>query len=235
MAKMINCPLCGKEIKKGIFSGDDVLLTVGDTYISCCQDCHDKYAAYKLDQKRFAAKICNYQMLTKQKKLTDVQLARLYATYVRESADHVKSGSEDVEYGILAGAIKVTADGRFSVMEFANDFLHIEPDVKEMFRSAKKAAADKEIWFTKDDITKIEYFSNRSGSFNGSMEKVYSYSVRFNDESQITFRPTITHAIVAGKGIMFGYREKAEEQLVTQLKAFRAMIGSDLPVVRVKN
>ncbi len=235
MAKMIQCPFCGKEVKSGLFTGDAEVLSVGETTVSCCPDCYKKFVSeYQIDNKRFAAKMRNYQKVTGKKKLTDRELVQLLIPYAQESRFYGKPGWEPEKYEVLCGTIKVTADGRFSIMEFANDFLGVEANLDQMYSSAKKGAAHKEIWFTKEDITKIEYFSNREGVFNGMLEKVYSYSVRFNDESQITFRPTVTHAIVAGKGVMVGYREKAESSLREQLEVFRALIGSDAPIVRVK-
>lgn len=233
MAKMVRCSLCGKEIKKAFFGGEDELLDVGDTMLTCCKECYDKYAKdQKLHAKRFGAKLRSYKLKNKKKKLTDNEIANMYAAYRQEGLQYEANEPSEDRMMIIGGSIKMTADGMFSAMEFSNDFLHSDVNIKEILKSAKKATKEQEIWFTKDDITKIEYVSTGMGEFNGLFQKVYSYTIRFNDESQITYRPGITRVGVIGKGFAFGYRKRAEKKLLEDLALFKMTIGSDLPIVR---
>lgn len=45
MAKLIDCELCGKEIKKGFLGliGDAKTLWLGDEFVACCPECLKKY------------------------------------------------------------------------------------------------------------------------------------------------------------------------------------------------
>ena len=235
MAKIVNCPICGKEMKKGFFGGEDMALDIGEKVIGCCEDC---YQVYRVDEKyhakRFAVKIRNYKKARKLRKLTEQQLTKLYILYRQEGSTYDRPSEQQVECQVLGGGIKFTADGRFSAMECANDFMGTDVDAWGMVRSAEKAIKDKQLWFTAGDITRLEYFPNRSGSFNGLFQKVYSYTVRFNDESQITYRPAVTHVVTSSKSFLFGFRKKAEKKLLENLKVFRSAMGVNVPIVRVQ-
>lgn len=233
MAKIVKCPFCGKDIKKGLFSDEYNVLDLGETMIDCCTECYSKYGVdEKFHAKRFLAKLQNYKRATKTKKISPEQQLQMYVAYRQEGLKYGAPQNTTEKYSHIFGAIRYTADGRFSIKEFSNDFLESDVSAKDMARSAEKALSDPAVWFTKDDITKIEYFSNGAGSFDG-LTKYYSYSIRFNDESQLTYRPAITRVFTVGTG-MFGSRKKAEDILLATLVVFQNAIGTHFPVTRVE-
>lgn len=235
MAKMKNCALCGAEVKSGLFSGDAELLDVGDNLITLCPHCYAKYKKdEKLHAKRFGAKLRTYLRANKLKKLDQQEIMRLYAAYRQEGASCGNNISLCDKYTIFGGGIKYTNDGLFSAMEFSNDFLHTDISATDMIRSARKATNDREIWFTKDDITRIELVPNRMGTFCNLFTKAYSYTIRFNDQHQLHYRPCITRVAALGHGFAIGYRKSAEKKLMKQLEQFRQAIGTELPVVICK-
>ena len=65
MAKTTTCAICGKEITKGLFKGEDRTLTVGDKFLTCCEDCYQNYKEdAKVDGKRFSTKVDNIAKTT---------------------------------------------------------------------------------------------------------------------------------------------------------------------------
>ena len=84
------------------------------------------------------------------------------------------------------------------------------------------------------DKSKIEYAKNHIGSFDGLFHKIYSFAIRLNDESVMTYKPCVTRTSAPGTGFGFGYQKSAEKKLIKQLEEFKQAIGSDLPIVKVK-
>ena len=228
MAKKDVCVFCGKEMNGGFFSSESQLLDVGHSkLLTCCEDCYSKYQHMPKEfNKRFAAKLTNAKRKSG-KKMTAREVAKAYEAYVAESADY----QLDAEPGMMvAGCFIISEEGYFSVKEYSNALEHSDVNARQMVRTAQKASKGQQIWFTKDDITKIEYFQNGMGSFAGMFHKVFSFSIRLNDETVITYKPAMTRASVLGKGVMFGYKGSARKALEKDLRTFRALIGSDAPI-----
>ncbi len=234
MAKTIKCAFCGKELTKGFFSGTSETLYIGKTVsVHCCEDCYKRYEAYESDNKRrFEAKLTNWKRLHGVKKLDEQQLAALYAQYVAgEDAQKAKTGDDVL--GLFENFYCFNNKGQFSVREFANGFMDEDVRASKMIKSIKKSREVETYAFDKNDITKIEYAPNGMGEFLGFFSKAYSYSIRFNDESEMTYKPCVTRTAVLGRGII-GHRRSAEKHVVKELEAFKKIIGSDLPIVKVK-
>ena len=229
---MTTCPMCGKEMKAGFFSGEGQPLYMGDELITVCEDCYKEYAPLeKVHKKRFATKLSSlrYAGRTKPNK---AQIAQMYKKYAQEANEYAAKDEGAVAEYIIGGFAKVTADGRFSVMEVSNDLLGRDIGARDMIKTLNKVADSEDHWFTKDDITKIEYAYNDNGDFLGLFHKAYAYTVRLNDEKVMTFRPAISRTAAVGAGFALGYRKKADQVVIENLEAFRRAIGSTLPITR---
>ena len=156
----------------------------------------------------------------------------MYITYIAEAERYQEKQADAVPTATVGAFALVTEDGRFTVTEASNSFMHKDINAKDMAKTITKALKADPNWFTKEDITKIEYAPNDSGSFIGLFHKAYSYTIRLNDEKVMTYRPCITRSSVLGKGFGFGYRKRAEKQLMAELILFKTLIGSDLPITR---
>ena len=235
MAKTTNCAFCGKELTKGFFTGDVTTLDVGLMQnIECCEECCEKYKKIaKHVKKRFSVKCETLKKKTK-KKLTSKDLAQLFLQYARSEKECVARNAGEVADKAL-NFFSFNDNGYFSVREFSLGFAEKSINVKEMIKSIEKAQRDTGcICFDKSDITRIEYAPAGIGDFNGLFQKVYSYDIRLNDETVMTYKPTITRATSYGGGFLFGYRKSAEKRLLRVLNEFKKVIGSDLPIVKVK-
>lgn len=233
MAKEKHCVFCDKQLEGGFFSSKVKTLEVGHSkMLLCCPECYAKYEMLSADfNKRFGAKLTNAKRKSG-KKMSDKEVAQAYAAYVQQYAAHP---AVDVEPGLLvAGCFIIGENGYFSVKEHSNAFVKSDVSARDMLRTARKATKGEQIWFTKDDISKIEYFQNGSGDFVGLFHKAYSFSIRLNDETVITYKPAITRASALGGGFMFGYKANARKKLEADLMTFRTLIGSDLPIRYVR-
>ena len=222
MAKIVDCPFCGQEVTKGIFSGDDCELDVGTfKALTCCPKCYKKYKGkVKENKERFLTKFENMKKATKSK-YTEKDIAKLYEIYVEEKAKQSeKCGGQQLDK--MGGFFTYNANGFFNVSEYGKGF-------------GKGDATDdsKASCFDKNDITKIEYAKAGSGKFDGLFHKIYCFAIRLNDETVMTFKPSVTSTVESGAGFMFGYQKSAEKKLAYQLEEFKRLIGSDLPIVKV--
>ena len=123
-------------------------------------------------------------------------------------------------------------DGNFSVREYGKGNENLDITAEDMVKSHLKVETDCH-FFDKNDITKIEYAKNKMGSFDGLFHKIYSFAIRLNDETVMTYKPCVTRTATAGAGFAFGYQKSAEKKLIKELEEFKQAIGSDLPIVKV--
>lgn len=219
-------------MKTGLFRGEDMLLDLGDHLHSCCEDCYNHYnPMVKKHKKRFAIKLDSYRYATKSKP-TAAEEIKMFAAYVAEANAYAPK-QLDAEAVTSVGAFAlITSDGRFTVTEASNSFLKSDVDFHDQIKTVTKALKAEPNWFTKDDITMIEYASNGMGVVADSNHQVYSYTIRLNDEKTLTYRPCITRSSVLGKGTVFNSRDDAEKNLLAELILFKTLIGSDLPITR---
>ena len=233
MAKIVNCSICGKEMTKRFLGSDVKRLNVGDQEIDCCPECYAKYvAAMEQHAKRFGAKLRNYKLATRQKKLPDAQIGHMYAVY-RQEADCFCHVSQPRTICNLSGGIFISNERSFSATEFSNDYFHKDLSVYDMASWVGKKKIEDGLWFTKDDISKIEFARNGRGMFNGLFDMLFSYTIRLNDESIIGYRPAVSRMVVKVKFPYFA-RRRAEKKIIAHLELFKQTIGSELPIVRTQ-
>lgn len=234
MAKVVNCPFCGEEVTKGIFSGDDCSLDVGTFKpITCCPKCYKKYkGGVKENKERFSVKFNTMKKANKTKYAEKV-VADLYKTYVEEKEKQYAK-HPNAEFKHLGAFFVFDDEGNFSVREYGKGLVNTDITAADMVRSSFDSVTTDCHFFDKNDITKIEYAKNHIGSFDGLFHKIYSFAIRLNDESIMTYKPCVTRTAAAGAGFGFGYQKSAEKKLIKQLEEFKQAIGSDLPIVKVK-
>lgn len=233
MAIETNCIFCGKEIVKGFFKGESKRITFGAApALICCEDCFSKYDR-GIENCRFGTK---YETLVKhsKKKYTEKEEAELYLRYIEEERQQLeKCGGEVPE--IFLGFAGYNTKGYFTVREFGQGFLNQDVGAKAMVKSLKKAKQD--TWcccFDKNDITKLEYYQDGGSEVLNLTSQAFSFGIRLNDESVMTYKPCITRMAVIGKGLFFGYKKSAEKEIIKQLQFFKEQIGSDLPIIKGK-
>lgn len=92
MAKMMNCELCGKEVKKGFLglTGDAEELDVGNlSSITVCPECYAKFEKFvEKDEQRFGRKLEN--MKDKYRKISKEERAELFKQYYAEAQAYDK-------------------------------------------------------------------------------------------------------------------------------------------------
>ncbi len=233
MAKKANCAFCGKELTKGFFKGNDMVLDYGIGVLTCCEECYANYQPLEKDRKkRFGTKLNNLKNAKRIKKLAEADIAKMYATYAEEELKQtLKYPTEIPSEGL--GVFLLSENGCFSVREFATGFTSEDISAKDMVRSLEKSEKTDCLFFDKNDITKIEYAKVGSGDFVGMFAKAYSFAIRLNDETVMTYKPCITKTAMLGQGFFLGFQKNAEAKLIDQLEYFKKKIGSDLPIVKV--
>ena len=201
--------------------------------ITCCPKCFKKYKKKaKENEERFATKFENMKKATKAK-YTEKDIAQAFMLYIEEKEKQYSKIS-NVETDYLGDFFIYDEKGRFSVREFGKGFLNLDISADAMVKSNDKSLDTDCHFFDKNDITKIEYAKNNSGAFADTFHKVYSFAIRLNDESIMTYKPCVTRTAAVGSGFLFGFQKSAEKKLLEQLEDFKQAIGSDLPIVKVK-
>lgn len=233
MAKTTNCAFCGKELTTGFFKGDALDLYVGFDSATCCEHCYDQYQKdIKRIEKRLKVKIDNYKQATKTKKLDSRQVADLIRTYLAQEQEQIARCGKIDEYTDLGFFAIDEEKGLFAIREFE---LGSDMSAHQMIKSLKKAEDVGEVWFSKDDITRLEYRTTFVGESLGLFATAYSFEIRLNDEKVITYKPAITRAAFVGKGLFpHSQKKKAKLHCAEMLEVLKSAIGSDLPVVEVK-
>lgn len=233
MAKTTNCAFCGKELKKGFFMGEDTLLVGKELTLTCCRDCcAEQEELFRVFEPRFSVKLANLKYATKQK-FSQAEIAQMYLRYKEEGLAKEKQNLEH-PMETLKGFYAYNQDGYFTMREFGFGFLREDVGAKDMVKSCKQARWTESCGFTKNDITKIEYVRCGGGSKLGAFSEAFSYAIRLNDETNLTYRPCIGRMTVVGHGLLFGHRRSAERQIVALLEEFKRHIGSTLNIIRGK-
>ncbi len=240
MAKTVTCKFCGKELTKKFLGGDTYGYSIDPSYIvECCEECYDKYEMLlsKADKKRLTLKLDNYKYSTKDKLKDQQTIADFINTYITEKQQLENSREEYIAvdfknnfYGII--------DGKFYVEEFKLGWLDKSVSLNDMVKARDKSQSDiTTTYFTKDDISKIEYRIASTGpvSVFRPFTHICSVDVRLNDEKNPGYRPAITRAVFVYYTFpIFLERRSAIKKADKILNEFKADIGSNLPVVRVK-
>lgn len=238
MAKVTNCAFCGKEVTSGLFKGDAEYLNVGLRILNCCEECHKKYEAeFEQYKERFEVKLENLQK-SKKGKISSPDLAKMFVQYIDEAKQYEESSREkSVDLFTAFYGHNSNGEQHFSVKEFGKGLSSSDVTPKDMVKSISASCDEAEesaTFFDKNDITKIEYAKTGVGYQLGLFTAAYSFAIRLNDESVMTYKPCITRAAFIGHGFGFGYRRSAEKKLIKVLNEFKKTIGSDLPIVKVR-
>lgn len=236
MAKTVCCEICGKEMKGGFF-GESFNAYIGgrSETIKLCEECNNKYKLSKEDRKRLDVKVENYQK-THKGKIPAKEAVEILKMYVKERDEYLQKSVLEAPEFFYSGFV-YNSTGHFNVREFP-----IKDDtmsIRDMVKNIDKSQDQESCCFDKNDITRIEY---KRDNFLGLMasswdftHEYYTYTVRFNSESTLTYKPCITRTAVLGRGfLVFGFKKSAEQELIKQLMTLRNAIGSDLPIVKVK-
>ena len=231
MAKTKACQFCGKEITTGFFKGTERLLDLGSgKYISCCEDCYNKYEedANRVKE-RLGIKINNYDYSSKEA-LSDADKVKAFLHYLEEEKEYAsKEGYTPDSLGFFVLNDKCEFTASEYEVNFSGSKKQLEKDLMHKMEYPNA-------WFNKDDITKLEY--RYAGSYYASTEfgeDIYAFEVRLNDEKEITYKPCILRFAITAKGFTGGIRkEKAKAICAEMLGELKNAIGSDLSVVEVK-
>ena len=233
MAKTTNCAFCGKEITKGFFTGDDRTVDTGGGSITCCEDCYKLYHAdEKKHRTRFGTKIENWKKASKRKP-SQKELADMYVRYLKEEAEQSAKCGIQIMNATL-GCFVLGDNGCFAVREKRIGSNSIS--AKEMIKTLDKAVDLESFYFDKDDITKLEFKRTGIGDPLTLFSTAFSYEIRLNDEKVLTYKPCMAEMAVIGSGIgLYIFKRKsADKKMYKFLEDFRQVIGSDLPITKVK-
>ena len=234
MAKTVNCAFCGKELTSGFLNGNTTSVDL-DAFVSiiCCEECKNKYKpTVKNNKDRFVLKYESLKKTTK-KKYSQNEIADMYLTYLNEKEIQENKCGEEIP-DMCFNCFVYNSNGYFSVREFGKGFINTDFSAQSMLKSLNKAQDTDCMMFDKNDITKIEYAQLGFGDPLGLFSVAYSYAIRLNDETVMTYKPCITRTASLGNGFIFGYAKSAEKNLIKQLNEFKKIIGCDLPIVKVK-
>ncbi len=225
------CGFCGKEITTGLFKGTEKLLNIGGWhYISCCGDCYNKHEedADRVKE-RLGIKLDNCAF-SSEGALSDEDKVKVFFRYLEEEKEY--SARTCVNPKPL-GFFMVDESCHFTAIESKLNLLatkkQLEKDIAAIFDYSN-------IWFNKDDITRLEYrYAGSYGVSDGLFDGVYAFEVRLNDEKDISFKPCIIRMAFSANGFTGGIRKKkAKEMCVSKLEELKRFIESDLPIVEVK-
>ncbi len=239
MSKTVNCQFCGKELTEKFLGGDAYVFSIGTHYnITCCEECLNKYqdALTKKEKKRLELKLDNYKYSTKDKLKDPAQLVNFINSYIAE-----KQHFENTRENPIAVPFKnfYGLDGQnFWVEEFKLGWIEESTTLKDMVKVRKKSSSEMTTtFFTKDDITKIEYRIAHTAPVSLLMPftHICSVDIRLNDEKNPSYRPSITRLAFSYKTLpVFLEKKSAIKNTEKILNEFKYDIGSNLPIVKVK-
>lgn len=234
MAKTTSCAFCGVELKKGLFGGETEKIQFTNKSITCCKECAKKYEFdVAIECTRFGTKLDNV-IKTAKIRPTENEIAQMFVKYLDEK-EYYKNKNGEQNLNDKLSFFSYSPEGYFSVLEFGKGFMNRDISIEDMVASAEMSKMLTGFnAFDKNDITKIEYAKEGIGNFNGLFQKVYSFAIRLNDESVITYKPCITRVTTYGGGFGIGYYHSAKKRLIETLEDFKQIIGSDLPIVKVR-
>lgn len=234
MAKTTTCAFCGKEVTTGIFGGDAMTLTVDFHDAICCQDCYEQYRKdVNRIKKRLKVKLENYVIATGNRKLDSKFVADVILRYLAEEKEQIArcgtiSNATDMGYYVVD-----REKGYFAMREFERGS---DITTGQTVRNMKRAEDVGEVWFSKEDVTRMEYTTTLAGDILNLFSTAYTFEIRFNDEKNITYKPCITRLTFVGKGFFpHNQKQNAKDQCAAVLKNLKDIIGADVPVVYVKH
>lgn len=223
MAKFTNCRFCGKELKKGFFTGEDRLLELGDTYITCCKDCLERYEPYG---KRFGIKVKNYSYLNRTE-LTEQTILQWFRQYLAEADAYATArGTEKpTKWGYF---YQCNENGVFGLNEALVGTFNGTSDKVKMLENTFLPDT---FLFTRDDISCIRFHLCEREEID-MYHTAYAVEICLNEG--FTFRPAYCKTVI-GKSGVFNMKDKVRQEVYQQLEQFRARIGSDLPIEEVRS
>ncbi|MBE6608393.1 MAG: hypothetical protein E7633_07540 [Ruminococcaceae bacterium] len=230
MAKTKNCSFCGKEITTGFFKGTEQLLNIGKGYyISCCEDCLRKYEkdANRVED-RLGIKLKNCYDFSK-KTFNDEDGTKIFLRYLEDEKKYAPKEGYTPESGYFIYDDK----GNFNASECE---LGLFANAKQLEKDMLHILDYPNAWFSKDDVTKLEYrYAGCYTLVGEAFSDAYAFEVRLNDEKEVTYKPAIFRMFFTTKGFTGGSRKKkAKIKCAEKLEEFKNIIGCDLPVVEVK-
>ena len=234
MAKTTTCAFCGKEVTTGFFGGNAMTLTVGLNDAICCEHCYDRYQAEVSRIKdRLKVKLNNYVTATKTRKLDSQFVANAILQYLAEEKEQIARCGTISDYQDMVYFAVNREKGYFAIREFelgAGDL-----SAGESLRNIKKAEKVGDVWFSKEDVTRMEYATTFVGNVMNLFSTAYTFEIRLNDEKNITYKPCIARMTFVGKGLFpHNQKKNAVEKCREMLMMLKDAIGSDVPVVYVK-
>ena len=229
MAKTTKCAFCGKEVTKGLFTGNAEELQLSQTIV-CCKSCYDKFSAAIADKEyRIKNKIENMKRSAKVK-LSGEEIAKLVNKYLAEETQQKeKAGNQELDR--FSAFFAYNEAGFFTVREFQMSGLLSDDESSSITETQFVDGVP----FDKNDITRIEYRkATKVGHSTSLFSELHAFELRLNDEKVFTYKPCITKAVVGGKGLLpFLAAKNAEKRFVEQLQQFKQVIGTELPIVKV--
>ena len=233
MAKTTTCAFCGKEVTTGFLKGDAMILSVGFHEVICCPHCYNQYMM-KVDRikKRLSVKLNNYAAATKTRKLESRFVANAIMLYLQEEAEQAARCGLIENYTDMIYYAVDSQRGYFAIREFE---MGRDISTSQTVRNIKKAEDVGNVWFSKNDITRIEYATTFVGDVLDLFSTAYTFEIRLNDEKQITYKPCIARATFVGKGLFpHNQKKNAKKKCEEMLLMLKEAIGADVPVVYVK-
>ena len=232
MAKQTHCAFCGKELTTGFFSGDATSILIGTHTVICCEHCLEQYSQkIQTHKNRLKIKLNNYQRATKTRKLDSDFIGTAIMRYLAEEEEQIARCGKISQYTDLGYFAVEESKGFFAVREFELG----GETTGEMIRNMKKAEDVGDVWFSKDDITCMEYATTTFGHSLSLFSSAFTFEIRLNNEKDITYKPCITRATFKGTGLFpHNHRKDAQRQCAAMLILLKDAIGADVPVVSVK-
>lgn len=225
--KVTKCAFCGAPITTGLFGGNSWEIQLSET-MHCCINCYNQINPYVERRKeRLENKIENMRKSTRAR-LSGEDIANFVKQYMQEEK-YYESRYGTVKSLEKTGFFRHNGYGLFSVAEAPLDSVY---SWDTMTASNRRNMDLSDIWFSREDITCIEYCcTTKMGITMEDMPTYYSFDIRLNDQRYFTYRPSIVNICIQGDGLFNG-RRKAEDQLLYMLEGFQRVIGSDLPIIK---
>lgn len=225
--KVTKCAFCGAPITTGLFGGNSWDIELGET-MHLCINCYNQHNTYiDLNKARLETKIENMRKATKAR-LSGEDIANFIKQYMQEE-DYYQTRYGKVIALETQPFFRHNGYGLFTVAEAPIDGVY---SWDTMVQSNRRNREAEEIWFSREDITCLEYCcTTKMGITDENMPTYYSFDIRLNDQRYFTYRPCIVNVCIQGDGLFNG-RRKAEDQLLYMLEGFQRVIGTNLPIIK---
>ena len=232
MAKLTKCELCGKEITKGLFKGEDQYLEIASfENITCCDECYSKYKKLAKEMKEnFTVKLANYKWATKRKP-KGAELAELYLKYINEVISYTDATKNEEITG-FGGFYTYNDNGVFGWTERQIGFMGSDISTKDKIKALDKNLRCEAFCFTKNDVSCIQYRLCERQELS-LFKTAYSVEICLNRTKELTFKPCYGKTVVIASG-WFGLKKKARRQVVALLEEFKQNVGCNFPITEVK-